>query len=484
MDLDLTLPFITIPTTPLYQHQKNIWNVGFKDRTVNGVTGKARFIALEWHRRSGKDIFCLQYLLGKAYQESGNYFYVFPLKNQARVAIFEGIDKKGKKILDYIPRQLIKKIDKQEMKIFIMTADGRESTLQFIGADADSKVGANFKGGVFSEYAIYRSTTVWQLIEPMLHFNNGWAIFNSTPRGRNHFSQLHERFLELSQIDPAYYAETKTIEDTSDWFGRPLMSREEYEQKVDENLIPKEILMQEYYCSREAASAGGWYKDQLFFLENMDRPHMLEWTSDFRYPKFMIDPLEPLYVGFDIGGAGDNSDYMVLWFGQNRYVNGKMEPVLFYAYGNNGELVGHYMDKIKEFRQINNMRSPTYIFLPHDGKRRDNVQGISMLSYIKETYPSLITIPVPKTGDKIADIHFVRKELPRYSFGLFAKEGFENLKFFSKKFNRATNEYSDEDIEHNFFSHWADSFKTYIIGQDLLLKRPAFNFSSSTPYRI
>ena len=56
MGINLDLPFIMIPTTPLYRHQKNIWNVGFKERTVNGITGKARFIALEWHRRSGKDI--------------------------------------------------------------------------------------------------------------------------------------------------------------------------------------------------------------------------------------------------------------------------------------------------------------------------------------------------------------------------------------------------------------------------------------------
>lgn len=484
MSINLDLPFIMIPTTPLYRHQKNIWNVGFKERTVNGITGKARFIALEWHRRSGKDIFSLQYLLGKAYQESGNYFYVFPLKNQARVAIFEGIDKKGKKILDYIPRQLIKKIDKQEMKIFILTADGKESTIQFIGADADSKVGANFKGGVFSEYAVYRSVLVWQLIEPMLHFNKGWAIFNSTPRGKNHFSELHDRFRELSETDPAYYAETLTIEDTTDWFGQPLMSRDEYDQKVAEKLIPKEILLQEYYCSREAASAGGWYKDQLFMLEHMEMPHMLEWNNSFKYQKFLINPTEPLYIGFDIGGASDNSDYMVLWFGQNRYINGKLEHVMFYAYGNNGELVGHYMDEIKKFRTVNNMKSPTYIFLPHDGKRRDNVQGRSMLSYIRESYPSLIVIPVPKTSDKIADIHFVRKELPGYSFGNLAYTGFENLKFFSKKFNRSTNEYSDEDIEHNFFSHWADSFKTYVIGQDLILRKNAFNFTTSTPYKI
>ena len=475
---ELLGPIILIPSTPLYRHQKHIWNIGFDGQIVNGKKKKARFLALEWHRRSGKDIFSLQFLLGKAYEESGNYFYVFPQKNQARLAIFEGIDKKGKKILDYIPRQLVKKIDKNEMKIFILTKDGRESTIQFIGADADSKVGANFKGGIFSEYAVYRSTKIWELIEPMIQFNGGWVLFNSTPRGRNHWAELHNKFKELSKTDPSYYAETLTIEDTSDWFGRPLMTKKEFDQKLKEGLIPKELLLQEYYCSRDAASAGGWYKDQLYMLEHANNPPMVEWYAETPQMKFMLDPLEPLYVSFDIGGPTDGSDYMVLWFGQNRGT----DHVMFAAYGNTGELIGHYMDKIRQFRTENKMRGPTYIFLPHDAKRRDNIQGRSLLSFLTESYPQLRLIPVPKTNDKIADIHFTRDHMMYYSFANNARDGFENLKFFSKKLNRSTNEYSDEDFEHNFYSHWADSFKTYVIGMDILLKRKDYKFGNSVNY--
>lgn len=475
---DLLGPIILIPSTPLYRHQKHIWNVGFDGQLVDGKKKRARFIALEWHRRSGKDIFSLQFLLGKAYEESGNYFYVFPQKNQARLAIFEGIDKKGKKIIDYIPSQLIKKIDKQEMKIFILTKDGKESTIQFIGADADSKVGANFKGGIFSEYAVYRSTRIWELIEPMIQFNAGWVLFNSTPRGKNHWAELHNKFKELSKFDPEYYAETLTIEETCDWFGNPLMTKEEFDKKSAEGIIPREILLQEYYCSREAASAGGWYKDQLYMLEHVKDPTMVEWVSENPMMKFLLDPTEPLYISFDIGGPSDGSDYMVLWFGQNK---GK-DHVLFKAYGNTGELVGHYMDKIREFRVENKMRGPTYIFLPHDAQRKENIQGRSMFSYLKEAYPALRLVAVPKSNDKIADIHFVRQRMLDYSFANSARDGFENLKFFSKKLNRGTNEYSDEDIEHNYYSHWADSFKYYVIGMDVLLKRKAFEFSSSLGY--
>ena len=38
---------------------------------------------------------------------------------------------------------------------------------------------------VFSEYAL-SNPSVWAYTRPMLEENNGWAIFITTPRGRNH----------------------------------------------------------------------------------------------------------------------------------------------------------------------------------------------------------------------------------------------------------------------------------------------------------
>lgn len=473
------MPLTMIPTTPLFPHQKKIWNLGFSGRQLEDETyQKINFFCLEWHRRSGKDIFSLQFLLGKAYEEAGNYFYVFPLKNQARLAIFEGIDKTGKKIMDYIPRNLIKKIDKNEMKIFIMTADGKESTLQFLGADANSKVGANFKGGVFSEYAIYSRPDIWAYFEPMIHFNDGWVIFNSTPRGKNHFTQLHDTFTKLNNDGMPYYSETLTIEDTTDLFGDPLMSTEEFDEKMSHGLIPKETLLQEYYCSREAPSAGGWYKDQIHALERMKDPVKLEWIAQKSDHRFTLDRTEPLFVSFDIGGATKKSDYMAIWIGQRK----GHEFSLFYSYGQTGELVSHYIDKIKQFRSINNMVSPTYLFLPHDAKRKDSISGRSMFNHVKETYPELRLIGIPKTNDVISDIHFVRKNFYFFNFTNGAKDGFEKLKFYSKKLNKSTGRYSDEIPEHDYFSHWADAFRYFVIGCDLLLKKEYFQHNQNIVY--
>lgn len=470
---------IFIPNTALYQHQKRIWELAFKGRPdEKGNLVKATHIALEWHRRAGKDIFSLQFLLNHAYDNPGNYFYIFPLKNQARLAIFEGIDKDGKPLIDYIPKKLVTKIDTNEMKIFIITKDNRRSTIQFIGADADSKVGANFKGGIFSEYAVYRSTRIWNLIEPMIQFNKGWVLFNSTPRGRNHFATLHNKFKELSENNLQYYAETLTIEETKDFFNKPLMSKEEFNIKMKEGLVAPELLMQEYYCNREAASAGGWYKDQIFTMEQS--PNKLQWFSEEPLKKFYVDPLEPVYVSLDIGGPTENSDYMVIHIGQNHGT----EKTIHYTYGNKGELIGHYVQKIKEFRRHHGIRPGigTYIFLPHDAKRTENIQGRSMYAYLREEFPEFECVLVPKSADKIADIHYVRARFSEYNFGNDANDGFEKLKFFRKKYNATSDTYSDEEVEHDVHSHWADSFKYYVFGMDILLKQKSFTFGQSISY--
>jgi phage terminase large subunit len=44
---------------------------------------------------------------------------------------------------------------------------------------------------VFSEWAL-SNPQAWSLIRPILLENNGWALFITTPRGRNHAHRMFE----------------------------------------------------------------------------------------------------------------------------------------------------------------------------------------------------------------------------------------------------------------------------------------------------
>ena len=139
-----------------------------------------------WHRRAGKDLTCVNIVAIKALQRVGTYWYVLPYGNQARRIVWNGMTGEGKKFIDYFPKELVERKSEQEMRIHLKNG----SVIQLMGSDdPDKMVGANPVGVVFSEYSI-SDPSAWQLINPILAENGGWALFNGTPRGENHFYKI------------------------------------------------------------------------------------------------------------------------------------------------------------------------------------------------------------------------------------------------------------------------------------------------------
>ena len=97
--------------------------------------------------------------------------------------------KTGKRrIDDAFPPELRKKTLEQEMMIEFHNG----STFQLVGSDNfNSLVGSPPVGLVFSEYAL-SNPSAWAYLMPIVEENNGWAAFNSTPRGNNHFKKMCE----------------------------------------------------------------------------------------------------------------------------------------------------------------------------------------------------------------------------------------------------------------------------------------------------
>ncbi len=189
---------------------------------------------LVWHRRAGKDKTCWNYMIKRAFERVGTYFYFLPEYSQAKKVIWDNIDNDGFRMLEHVPAELIKATNKQELKVELING----SVIQLIGADNFSKsgVGTNPIGVVMSEYSI-NNPEVWGFIRPILAVNGGWAIFNFTPRGQNHAFQL----LEMAKDNEDWFTQILTIDDTQ------ILSDEDIERERNEGMS-QAMIDQEYYC--------------------------------------------------------------------------------------------------------------------------------------------------------------------------------------------------------------------------------------------
>jgi hypothetical protein len=139
--------------------------------------GKKRAVAV-WHRRAGKDKTLINLIVKKAFERVGAYYYYFPTQAQGRKILWNGIDKEGMPFLDHVPQEIIAQKKDQEMMIRLVNG----SIIQLIGTDRAEVVGPNPVGCVFSEYSL-QDPRAWDFVRPILAENEGWAVFNYTPRG-------------------------------------------------------------------------------------------------------------------------------------------------------------------------------------------------------------------------------------------------------------------------------------------------------------
>jgi hypothetical protein len=225
-----------------------------------------------YHRRSGKDKTCLQVMIKKAVQEKGAYYYFFPTYTQAKKVLWDGMDKAGMKFLDHIPKEIIVKKNETEMSISLING----SIIQLVGCDKiDSIVGTNPRGVIFSEFSISRPN-VWDYIRPILAENNGWAIFNFTPRGMNHGWKILQQAKQNG-----WFHEELTVDDTHA-IDEETLAKERAE-------MPQDLFDQEYYV-KFIEGAGALFRK---IQENV-------WSGDL-----CVNPKAFYRLGVDLGKHQD-----------------------------------------------------------------------------------------------------------------------------------------------------------------------------------
>jgi len=224
----------------LRPYQQSVWDAFVYQNVKRGLT--------VWPRRNGKDLIGLNILVAKAIQRVGTYLYVGPFATQTRNIIWTGANKEGRRFLDYIPQELIKKKYETTKEILLVN----DSLIRITGSDdPDSLVGGNPVGLVGTEYSLWRDG-VLDLLRPIFAENDGWFLLNGTPRGYNHMYQMAQTIA----VDPSMSGARNPDKWFYQYLNRDMTGYPSIEAIQDdrESGMSESKIQQEYYCEWTASS--------------------------------------------------------------------------------------------------------------------------------------------------------------------------------------------------------------------------------------
>jgi len=387
---------------------------------------------LVWHRRAGKDSFCLNLSAVASQMRVGTIWHMLPTLKQGRKVIWDGIDKFGRRMIDQaFPEELRSGKNDQEMQIRLKNG----SIYQIVGSDNyDSLVGTNPVGVIMSEYSI-ADPAAWDYLRPILAENGGWAIFIYTPRGKNHGKQLYD--LAMSNANPMWYSSLLTVNDTFDDSGRHIILPEHIEDERNMGMSEEKI-QQEFFCSWDSGMEGAFYTAELNLAEQQGR------IGDFPH-----DPTKPCQTFWDIGFR----DQTVILITQ-RADNGK--PIIVDMILNRNKPLDFYVRELKE---------TGYIFDehwgPHDFDNTDWVTGKTRVEIAWNLGLRIDLVPklsredgIDATRAMIRVAKFNKQKVQRLIDGLYA---------YRREFDDKTKRYRDIPV-HDWASDIADSMRYLSVG--------------------
>lgn len=384
------------------------------------------------HRRWGKDEIALGVTCQLAHQRVGSYWHCLPEYAQARKALWTAVNPHtGKRRIDEaFPTELRESTNEAEM--FIRFKNG--STWQLVGSDRyNSLVGAGIAGVVFSEWAL-ANPSAWGYIRPMLEENDGWAVFITTPRGRNHAKAM----LDMAKDNPRWFAEVSTIYDTGALTQTQLdESLQEYVALYGEDLGRAQF-EQEYECSFNAAILGAFYAREMVAVRREGRIVELDAMPDI-----------PVHTAWDLGVRDDTS----IWFFQ--VVGGQV--FVLDCYTASGVGVDHYADIVHGKFAEHGWRKGVD-FVPHDAKVKQ--WGVPEARTRVETMAEYRLRPelVPMAS-KLDGINAVRRTLPRCVFHPRCEDkGIAALEQYRREWDDDKKAFKQSEV-HDWSSHLADAFR-------------------------
>lgn len=423
-----------------HKYRARPYQVPFWQHMMAGGSALRKRAALEWHRRSGKDLTVWNFTILQTQLRVGIYYYFLPTYRQGKKIIWDGKDKHGNSFRSYIPRELVRAENETEMQIEFTNG----SLLQIVGADnIDSIVGTNPVGCVFSEYSLIPEKA-YNFVRPILAENDGWAVFVFTPRGRNHATDLFEKGRTL----PRWYVQTLTVDHTLLEDGSRAVPEDEIQADRDEGM-PEELIQQEYYCSRTGMTEGSFFKDSL------DRAE-----AEGRIGLYPYDPMKLVHTAWDLG----INDPMAIWFFQIHPGGPRFIDYRGYRPGDQPSLIS-----LKDW--IRELKSLPYIYgthlAPHDIKVASLETGETRQEFA-EKLNWFFTV-VPKVGKKIEGIEAARRLLTRSAFNAgLCEKGLQALRAYRREWDDEKYIFKDVPV-HDWSSNGADALQQAALGYNLVI---------------
>jgi phage terminase large subunit len=379
-----------------------------------------RAIAI-WPRRAGKDVVAFNYLIRCALRKIGVYFLVYPTYSQGRKILWESMTNEGQRFLDFIPKELIESTNSTEMKIRLMN----QSLIQVVGSDNyDSLVGTNPCGIVFSEQAL-QDPRAYQFLRPVLTANNGWALFISTPRGKNHFYELYQ----IAISNPDHWFSSKLTVNETGHISLADIQREKMSGEMSEDLI-----QQEYFTSFEMGIEGAYYAKYIDKLKLDGRIGIVPFESGFK-----------VHSCWDIGVRDSTSIIFFQCIGQT--------VRLIDCYENSKQGLEHYAKICQQKAAENNWNWGRH-FAPHDIAVKEWGSGMTRLEKAKQLGITFTVTPNIALEDGI--------EALRSAFSKFwidevkCKQLIKSLENYRQEWDEKKKVYKAIPL-HNWASHFADS---------------------------
>lgn len=381
-------------------------------------------VLLVWHRRAGKDKTSLNIMARASQERVGSYFFFLPTYAQGKKIIWDGMDSNGFRFMNHFPRDLWSGTpNSTEMKLKLRNG----SIFQVVGSDnIDSIVGTNPVGCVFSEYAL-QDPRGWDFIRPILRENGGWAVFNGTPRGKNHMFRMKQ----MAEHNDDWFYQMCTVNDTN------VLTEEDIQAERDAGM-DEELIQQEFYCSFEGGLSGAYYGKE-----------MDEAERDKRICEVPYDPMLPVDTWWDLGiGDATAIVFTQVAFNQIRVID---------YYETSGEGLKYFIKYLAE---------KPYVYgdhiAPHDIEVREMGTGKSRL----ETARSLgLNFRVARKLPIDDGINAVRSMLPLCWFDRENTEHLrEALSSYRKEFDAKNRCYKSKP-NHDWSSHAADAMRTGAVGR-------------------
>jgi hypothetical protein len=285
---------------------------------------------------------------------------------------------------------------------------------------------------VFSEFAL-SNPGAWAYARPILEENDGWALFISTPRGRNHCFAMFNH----AQQTPGWFAEVKTARDTRALSDEQLAEAlSEYRHLYGDDHGNAQYA-QEYECNWNAATIGAFYAAEMANVRKEGRI-----TTD-------AQPLpgQPVNRSWDLGMRDDTA----IWF----HVSVGSQVYLLDCISASGASLEWWCEKIIETHSKHGWAHGEDI-VPHDAKVRELGSGRTRV----ETMQLLGLNPILARDAGLQDgINAVRRLLPLCVFHPRCEEvGIAALEQYQREWDDEKKVFRVQPL-HDWTSDRADSFR-------------------------